>query len=174
MTVNQGVRGSIPRWGAKYKNFMIYLEKNFITDDQCNYLISWYNQNQDKSYQYRDTYPIKLANVDDKIIINIISKINLYAHNLVNFKMFVNNVELVKWPVGSSMPKHRDPNDDVFAGLIFLNDNFLGGCTEFANQTIQPKKGSFVIFLNSLLEHCVTKIENNDRYTFAIWFTRSE
>ena len=49
---------------------MIYIDKNFLDEKSCKDIIDFYNQNSDKVYQYRDTYPLTLSaisSVTDKI-----------------------------------------------------------------------------------------------------------
>jgi hypothetical protein len=148
---------------------MIVITDHFISDDDCDYLISLYEKNQDLIFQYRNTYPIALFNLNDSRANLTIEQIKIYAEHLSNQSLVVSNAEIVKWPVGSYMDKHIDPSTDVFAGLVYLNDDYDGGYTSFIGKEIQPKKGSFVIFHNSILEHWVTEIEKNERFTLAVW-----
>ena len=62
---------------------------------------------------------------------------------------------------------HKD-SDRSFAYQIYLNDNFGGGETFFPEQNIyiKPKPNHLVIF-DSSIDHGVTKVENEPRYTIV-------
>ena len=85
-------------------------------------------------------------------------------------------VGVVRWPVGTFMRPHFDKNDihgpDVFAAMIYLNDDFGGGHTLFNDYDIQPKTGKLIIFSNSELLHWVSEVEGSDRYVLSFWFKR--
>jgi predicted 2-oxoglutarate/Fe(II)-dependent dioxygenase YbiX len=138
----------------------------------CNELIEFYMENKNFSFQYRDTFPLSLLENSNEIIKNIILNIKSKAEKNWNISLIVDNPQIVRWPIGSFMSKHFDPKEDYCAALVYLNDKYSGGCTVFSNFTVKPKTGKLVIFPNSLLEHWVSRVEDADRFTLAVWFVR--
>ena len=61
-------------------------------------------------------------------------------------------VGVVRWPVGTFMKPHFDKNDvhgeDVFAAMLYLNDDFEGGSTVFEHMDVKPEEGKLIIFSN--------------------------
>jgi hypothetical protein len=151
---------------------MIFIENNFVSNNDCDYLIDLYRKNQSLSFQYAHTRPLSLPELNDKIVNDLIDKIRCFAENIEKCSLIVDTAQIVNWPVGAYMERHLDPATDVFAGLIYLNDNYLGGNTGFIDREIKPEKGKFVIFYNSMLEHWVTEVEINERFVLAVWLVK--
>ena len=78
-------------------------------------------------------------------------------------------MEIVKWPMGSFMKKHRDTGDDI-SFILYLNDNYEGGETIVDKLKIKPKQGRIVIFSNDKYIHEVKKVNWGVRYTLAGWY----
>ena len=85
-------------------------------------------------------------------------------------------VGVVRWPPGTFMKPHFDKNDihgpDVFAAMLYLNDDFEGGHTLFEQYDIKPEVGKLVIFSNSQLLHHVSKVEEGERFVLSFWYKR--
>ena len=85
-------------------------------------------------------------------------------------------VGVVRWPSGTFMKPHFDKNDvhgpDVFAAMLYLNDDFDGGHTLFEQYDIKPEVGKLVVFSNSQLLHHVSKVENGQRFVLSFWYKR--
>ena len=85
-------------------------------------------------------------------------------------------VGVVRWPPGTFMKPHFDKNDihgpDVFAAMLYLNDDFGGGHTLFEQYDIKPEVGKLVIFSNSQLLHHVSKVEEGERFVLSFWYKR--
>tara|TARA_R100001443_G_scaffold57633_1_gene68318 strand:+ start:2898 stop:3500 length:603 start_codon:yes stop_codon:yes gene_type:complete len=85
-------------------------------------------------------------------------------------------VGVVRWPVGTFMKPHFDKNDihgpDVFAAMLYLNDDFDGGSTVFEHIKVKPETGKLVIFSNSQYLHHVSKVEKSERYVLSFWYKR--
>ena len=83
-------------------------------------------------------------------------------------------VGVVRWPVGTFMKPHFDKNDihgeDVFAAMLYLNDNFDGGSTVFEHMEVKPETGKLVIFSNSQYLHHVSKVDRDERYVLSFWY----
>ena len=67
---------------------------------------------------------------------------------------------------------HQDKPGDIFATLVYLNNNYSGGQTKFREFAIEPKVGRLAIFSNFSYYHSVTKVQRNERYTLAGWYTK--
>ena len=85
-------------------------------------------------------------------------------------------VGVVRWPSGTFMKPHFDKNDvhgpDVFAAMLYLNDDFDGGHTLFEQYDIKPEVGKLVVFSNSQLLHHVSKVEKGQRFVLSFWYKR--
>ena len=85
-------------------------------------------------------------------------------------------VGVVRWPIGTFMKPHVDDNNvhrpDVFAAMLYLNDDFKGGSTVFEDIEVKPEKGKLVIFSNSQHLHYVSKVEQAERFVLSFWYSR--
>lgn len=75
-----------------------------------------------------------------------------------------------KYEPGQEFKKHRDQSfirneveSSYFTLMIYLNDGFEGGQTTFNELTIEPQKGSALIFFHDL-EHEGTKLTRGEKY----------
>jgi len=156
------------------KMFLIY--ENFLTKSQCKHVIDVYQKNQDKIFQYRDTFPIVLSKLDwneNQLIVNITNDVINLCEKLVQKKISLDEAQIVKWPKGSFQDKHYDNAGDFLASIIYLNDDYLGGKTCFMVDDvikITPQTGKCIIFSNSNYLHWVERVQKNTRYTLAYWF----
>ena len=154
---------------------LIYLEDNFITRGQSMSIIDHYKSNLNSVYNHNLTYPlpINLDKCSNSLIQTITNKITDKC------KMFDNNVEIqnleiVKWPFNSRLNYHIDEDlDDVFAAILYLNDNFWGGQTAFDTFQINPKIGRLLIFSNRHYKHSVRRVKFNSRYTLSAWYVKT-
>ena len=147
-------------------NIVFTEKKNFLPKSVCSKLIEIYNANINESFSYRDTFPLTVS--PNFITDDILHECKAYDENIL-----LDTCQIVKWPAGSFMKPHTDPPKDVFAAIVYLNDDYIGGETCFENMKIIPETGKLVIFSNHELLHWVNKIENATRYTLALWFTRN-
>ena len=58
---------------------------------------------------------------------------------------------VVRWPVGTFMRPHIDPyranqEPDLFAAVLYLNDDFVGGHTAFEEYEVKPETGKLHCF----------------------------
>jgi len=151
----------------------MYIKNNFISISQCNELILYYESNQ--AVKFRNTYPLNISNSNNNTIKLILEKIYNTAKKLTHDEIKLDNAEIVLWPQESFMDFHKDHNTDAIAVILYLNDNYDGGCTEIKInkdvKTISPKSGKAIFFKGKDLEHGVSKITSGSRYTIAIWYT---
>ena len=173
---------------------LIYIEENYITPEECQKFIQLSKDNQ-KPIPYGDptrggdTY---LTNVEwknhgasyhggniDVVIPSLEDKVVSSINALC--KSFDNSAELdyvgvVRWPVGTFMKPHVDDNNvhnpDVFAAMLYLNDDFEGGHTLFEQYDIKPEVGKLIVFSNSQLLHYVSKVEDSERFVLSFWYKR--
>jgi hypothetical protein len=156
---------------------MILIQKNFLDKITCDEIIEVYNTNLPSVFKYRDTFPLclyhnkfHLENISIKKILNKISLLCSKLDNSVKLDM----AQIVKWPCGSKQDRHYDPPSDVFASILYLNDDYGGGETCFENLKIVPETGKLVIFSNNSLLHWVEEIKKTNRYTLALWFIKND
>ena len=173
---------------------LIYIEENYITPEECQKFIQLSKDNQ-KPIPYGDptrggdTY---LTNVEwknhgasyhggniDVVIPSLEDKVVSSINALC--KSFDDSAELdyvgvVRWPVGTFMKPHVDDNNvhnpDVFAAMLYLNDDFEGGHTLFEQYDIKPEVGKLIVFSNSQLLHYVSKVEDSERFVLSFWYKR--
>ena len=87
-------------------------------------------------------------------------------------------VGVIRWKPGTFMKPHYDSSAkdgiyDLFAALLYLNDDFEGGYTGFKEFEVQPKAGKLLIFSNSQHKHHVTRVVGEDRYALSFWYNTS-
>ena len=147
---------------------LIYLEDNFITREQSRYIINYYKTHLDSVKQYDFNYPLSILNTTDYSLKTISDRILSICKRFKN-DVDLDNLEIVKWPVKSHMKFHKDTGD-VFASILYLNDNYIGGNTAFDSFQVDPKVGRLLIFSNSYYRHCVKEVGGTSRYTLAAWY----
>ena len=83
-------------------------------------------------------------------------------------------VGVIRWPVGTFMKPHVDDNNvhnpDIFAAMLYLNNNFSGGYTCFEDFEVKPEPGKLIIFSNSQYLHYVSKVEGDERFVLSFWY----
>lgn len=152
---------------------MILSKRKFLSEKQCKKLIELYKNNIHYSFKYHtnSTYPLNIDEIE-----GITDKIKNICHKFNN-SCKLDTHQIVMWPPGSLMEPHIDPENDVFACLIYLNDDYLGGETCFKrnfffNKIVKPETGKLIVFSNSKILHWVSEVKNGTRYTLALWFVR--
>jgi hypothetical protein len=156
-------------------NQLIWTDDNFLTLKECDYLLNFFHKNKEKAYKdsWNQTFALSLCSTKDEIIESILKKISNKCNEFTTIPIKLDNPIITFWEAGSYMNKHVDPNDDVFAALVYLNDSYQGGETGFPNFKIQPKFGKCLIFSNSIIEHYVTEISEGERFTLSTWFVKN-
>ena len=92
-------------------------------------------------------------------------------------RVIIDYAGVVRWPSGTFMRPHIDPHrpnqePDLFAAVLYLNDDFDGGHTCFNECEIKPETGKLLIFSNSIYEHSVSKVVNGERFALSIWYNQ--
>ena len=172
---------------------LIYVEENFISSDECQRFIDLSLANKGKEMPYGDetrggdTYLTTvewkdhtavylggdvdptIPSLDDEVITRVKSICKSFdsTSNL-------DYVGVIRWPVGTFMKPHFDDNNvhnpDIFAAMLYLNNNFSGGCTCFEDFEVKPEPGKLIIFSNSQYLHYVSKVEGDERFVLSFWY----
>ncbi len=173
---------------------LLYVEENFITSSECKTFID-YSLTNKKEIPYGsksrggDTYLTTVewknqgarylgGNVDSivpSLEDNVIHRVNTLCKSF-DSEIELDYVGVVRWPVGTFMKPHVDDNNvhnpDVFAAMLYLNDDFTGGHTLFEQYDIKPEVGKLVVFSNSQLLHYVSQVEDSERFVLSFWYKR--
>lgn len=157
---------------------MIYIDEDFLTKEECLKLIQYYKDNKDKSFLYRDTFPIALndGTHDDEFLNHIHDKVKNMCQKFCEGELTYERCDnaLVRWPINSFQPKHTGPEEDILSALIYLNDDYDGGRTCFSDTfKVKPLSGRILIFSDAKYLHWVEPVGNKTRYTLIYWFTPS-
>ena len=139
---------------------LLYIEENFLTPDECKTFIDYVNDNkkEDKADFFRQ----------------VVDKVTTVCKSF-DERANLDYVGVARWPVGTFKDSHyddsaRDDIFDIFAAMIYLNDDFNGGHTGFENFEVVPKTGQLCIFSNSQFKHHVTKVKDAERFVLSFWY----
>ena len=61
---------------------------------------------------------------------------------------------------------------DVFAAMLYLNNDFTGGSTCFEDMEVKPEPGKLIIFSNSQHLHYVSEVGSAERFVLSFWYAR--
>ena len=145
----------------------IIIQDNFLTEKQCDTLINFYNSKPQQP-SFKTTYPLNLYVNNHKSLVEQINKLGTSINDSV-----VDWFQIVRWPfpnVGMDMHFDNASSKTTLSAIIYLNDDYLGGYTHFADKThIASVKGRAIFFDGKKYKHGVSMIDKSDRYTLAIW-----
>lgn len=146
---------------------MIIIEDNFVSDEEIEKLLNYFNKNEEKCSEWHGTYTLQLSDEFSELG----HRLNNYAFS--RYGSIIDWAKLVKWPSDSFQPLHFDNASDntVLSSIIYLNDDYEGGQTFFEDKTIiTPKKKRILLFNGKIYKHGVMPITKGTRYTFAVWY----
>ena len=158
--VNQGL---IDMKSSKIVNGVVYGEN--LSDTK--------NNRRKGTYFTEDT-------LNDTIISNLTKKII----DIVNDLRIFNGVEYETIPKysfneyssGDFLTWHKDSHEIIYGAtitlIIQLNDNYDGGDVKYRIEDVEytiPKKQGSVFVFDSNIDHCVTELETNKRYSMNVW-----
>ena len=173
---------------------LIFVEKNFIVDEECQRFIKLSKENQNPipygddsrggdtyltTVEWKNQGAIYLGGDVDSVVPSMEDTVIGRVNDLC--KSFDSEIELdyvgvVRWPIGTFMKPHVDDNNvhnpDVFAAMLYLNEGFSGGHTIFEEYDIKPEVGKLIVFSNSQLLHYVSKVEDRERFVLSFWYKR--
>jgi len=116
-------------------------------------------------------YKLVSSNCYSNVINNVTDLCKTFESEIV-----LDYVGVVRWPIGTFMKPHVDDNNvhkpDVFAAMLYLNDDFEGGSTMFEDIEVKPERGKLVIFSNSQHLHYVSKVDKSERFVLSFWYSR--
>ena len=168
---------------------LIYIEENFISLDECQRFIdlSLANKEEKINSNSEDTYSTIVEwknhgasyyggdvdptapSLDDEVV----TRVNSICKNF-DSDANLDYVGVVRWPIGTFMKPHVDDNNmhppDVFAAMLYLNDDFEGGSTVFEHMEVKPETGKLIVFSNSKYLHYVTRVDKSERYVLSFWY----
>ena len=150
---------------------LIYIEEDFISNDECLKFIdlSLSNQGNEMSYGSENrggnTY---LTIVDWKY--SVVKRVNDLCKSF-DTAAILEYVGVVRWPEGTFMKPHFDNKPDIFAAVLYLNNDFTGGHTCLPNCEVKPEPGKLIVFSNSHYLHHVSKVECGERFVLSFWYT---
>ncbi|MGI9653044.1 prolyl hydroxylase family protein [Chryseobacterium sp. RLHN22] len=149
----------------------IFVIENFLTDEECDHYI---DLTKDKVFEEakinmsgRQMMSKGVRNNDRLMIFDNDLAENLFkkaaeflpqTHDDYNILDFNEMFRIYKYSTGQRFKMHRDGSyirnvneKSFYTFLIYLNDDFEGGETEFENLfTVAPKKGSALVFYHPL------------------------
>ena len=134
-----------------------------------------FDNNYGAKYLGGNVDPIDMNSTTDELFGGVINYVTNRCKTFES-EIVLDYVGVVRWPIGTFMKPHVDDNNvhrpDVFAAMLYLNDDFKGGSTVFENIEIKPKRGKLVIFSNSQHLHYVSKVEEAERFVLSFWYSR--
>lgn len=154
---------------------MIHIHEELLSREQSEELIFFYNHNSNNSELHDGNHKIFLTNYrDDSFIKEITNRVDKLCKSLwlpPSYRMVLQNSALSKWSNGYFKESNRGNPEDIFAVLIFLNDNYNGGEINIDNTaSIKPEVGKGVIFSNSKYYHSINEVKNGDGYVLCFWY----
>ena len=167
---------------------LIYIEENFISLDECQRFIDLSLQIKKRKLtlivktltqpllngkswllHYGGDVDPTVPSLDDEVV----TRVNSICKNF-DSNANLDYVGVVRWPIGTFMKPHVDDNNvhnpDMFAAMLYLNNNFSGGHTCFENFEVKPEPGKLIIFSNSHYLHYVNKVESAERFVLSFWY----
>mgnify|MGYP003312979447 FL=1 len=64
-------------------------------------------------------------------------------------------------------------NPDIFAAMLYLNDDYTGGHTCFEHMEVKPEKGKLIVFSNAEYLHYVSQVEKSERFVLSFWYNHA-
>jgi hypothetical protein len=142
---------------------------NFISNEYCDKLIKVHQQHCTSKVEPFEQRPYYINGKFPEIE----NKIEKLCKNLSPLSL-LDTIAIVHWSVGSYMKPHYDNPKDLFACLIYLNDDYKGGQTCFEGVEIQPEKGKLFLFSACGVKHWVNMVQESDRYTLGLWISKTD
>ncbi len=161
---------------------LLYIEENFISPSECQELIDLSKANKEEipygnETRGGDTFLTTLDGIYfDSQENNVVERVTNLCKNFDD-RVVIDYAGVVRWPVGTFMKPHIDPHrpnqePDLFAAVLYLNDDFTGGYTGFDEYEVKPETGKLLLFSNSLYKHYVTKIGGAERFALSVWYNQ--
>ena len=175
---------------------LLYIEEDFLDPSLCQSFIDLSKANKKEmpygtpdrggdtyltTVEWKDHTAVYLGGDVESTVPSLDDKVVMRVNNICkSFDSSVNldYVGVVRWPVGTFMKPHLDDNNkhnpDIFAAMLYLNDDFTGGYTCFEDFEVKPKAGKLIIFSNSQYLHYVSPVEGVERFVLSFWYNTSK
>ena len=161
------------------KDYGIKIFENFITDDECNYLINFLDNTEDSYGRVMSNRKINLRPESEKIKNILLKILDKAKKDFNNNNLFITSYMVSSYNPGFFMGVHVDTEDmrecNKISMVLYLNDDFKGGDIVFPiiNFRHSPKAKELVCFLSELQEnaHGVEIIESGKRYVMPVFIT---
>jgi len=163
----------------KNKDYGIKVFKDFVTDDECNYLMNFLDNVQDSSVSDSNFKKISLRPESETIKKLLLKILDKAKKEFNNNDLFITSYMLSFYNPGYAMGFHVDTEDmrecNKISMVVYLNNDFKGGDIVFPIIDFRhsPKAKELVCFLSELQEnaHGVETIESGKRYVMPIFIT---
>lgn len=149
----------------------IFVLENVISEEQCHYLIQ---KSEDIGYSEATVFTgtehklIKGVRDNLRVILDDIGmaetiweKVSPHFTDVIDgFNAYGLNerFRFYRYDSGQRFKRHKDGafvrgigDTSIYTFIIYLNDDFEGGTTDFDQVSIKPKKGSALVFLHPIL-----------------------
>lgn len=175
-------------------NKEIYELENFVDPAICDEIMNWFKtapkSQEENAQQLFNGRQINYSKIVDerikRLVMHFKYEATFLARGIWNEMLYPDFTDLVFWDEGSGMLVHADNADEEgrpnyvswrnYSGVLYLNDDFLGGETFFPDHGphfIKPKKGKIALFPAGIeYRHGVSTVVGK-RYTLPIWFTNN-
>lgn len=170
----------------------IHYEKNFADKKDLEILNAYMNDLPDPGFKSINL----ISSIEDDTVKETMQSLDKKIQNFVketyfpkigfSVKTFIwyRELELIKWSKYAVLPAHIDGEDNIMeypsitiGGLVYLNDEYLGGEIFFPeyNISIKPNPGDLVIFPCHYLHEVKVILPIEDkitrRHTFPVFYT---
>jgi hypothetical protein len=161
------------------KDYGINIFEDFVTDDQCNYLINFLDNVNDETVSNFENRKISLR-PESETIKNLLLKIlDKAKQDLNSDNLFITSYMVASYSPGFFMKVHVDTEKmrecNKVSMVLYLNNDFKGGDIFFPMIDFKhsPKAKELVSFLSEPQEnaHGVEIIESGKRYVMPIFIT---
>lgn len=146
----------------------VWIVDNFLSKKECKMLMKFHKDNQHLISEWFGTHTITLG----ELFPQIADRYNKLIPGIV-----IHWWQVVKWPTNVGQDLHFDvvkhdlSKQPPLTSITYLNDNYEGGQTMFADGSrFSPKQGRILVFDGQAYEHGVTKVTKGIRYTLPCWY----
>jgi len=156
----------------------VLIEDHFLSDQECDWLIRFYEGNPTRHHQDMGNGPNYMSFVMDLFYLTDLYEVKYLISKLTRFcpipESFIEYFQLVRREAEFKQGIHIDFDDVVYSAVLYLNDDFEGGETQVGETVIQPKKGTIIGFEGARIPHGVLPIHGSQRYTLPTWYKTAE
>lgn len=141
---------------------MIHIHSNFITKDECNDFIKFYEDNKDKVVTIDSDM---VYHFDGITLIDNLNDFNFFKKIKLN-PLIIDRIRVQHVSEQTNFIEEFHTDKEPFTFIIFLNDNFSGGELIYENVVVTPKVGQ-LLYTSGDEPHYVKRVNEGDRYTLV-------